>query len=108
MGTVLRSTSRERTAASRDVSDCFAAARSYLNRKTDLRAWQRGVRNARVVNDSKDLRERAAEMRASSKELKDNNTATVILRLADLYDRLADRAEARSDRAVHHDFRQCS
>jgi hypothetical protein len=60
------------------------------------------------VNDSKDLRERAAEMRASSKELKDNNTATVILRLADLYDRLADRAEARSDRAVHHDFRQCS
>ena len=60
------------------------------------------------VNNSKDLRERAAEMRASSKELKDNNTATVILRLADLYDRLADRAEARSDRAVHHDFRQCS
>ena len=60
------------------------------------------------VNDSNDLRERAAEMRASSKELKDNNTATVILRLAELYDRLADRAEARSDRAVHHDFRQCS
>jgi hypothetical protein len=26
------------------------------------------------VNDSKDLRERAAEMRASSKEVKDNNT----------------------------------
>ena len=60
------------------------------------------------VNDSEDLRERAAEMRASSKELKDNNTATVILRLAELYDRLAERAEARSDRAVHHDFRQCS
>ena len=48
MGTVLRSTSRERTAASRDVSDCFAAARSHLNRKADLQAWQRGVRNARV------------------------------------------------------------
>jgi hypothetical protein len=30
------------------------------------------------------------------------------MRLADLYDRLADRAEARSDRAVHHDFRQCN
>jgi hypothetical protein len=60
------------------------------------------------VDDSKDLRERAAEMRASSKELKDNNTAAVIMRLANLYDRLADRAEARSDRAVHHDFRQCS
>ena len=35
-------------------------------------------------------------MRASSKELKDNNTATVILRLAELYDRLAERAESRS------------
>ena len=45
------------------------------------------------VNDSNHLRERAAEMRASSKELKDNNTAAVILRLAELYDRLADRAE---------------
>jgi len=48
------------------------------------------------VNDSKALRERAAEMRASSKELKDNNTAAVILRLAELYDRLANRAEIRS------------
>ena len=52
------------------------------------------------VNDSKDLRERAAEMRASSKELKDNNTATVILRLAELYDRLAERAESRSNGGV--------
>ena len=51
------------------------------------------------VNDLKDLRERAAEMRASSKELKDNNTATVILRLAELYDRLAERAESRSNGA---------
>jgi hypothetical protein len=48
------------------------------------------------VDDSKDLRERAAEMRASSKELKDNNTAAIILRLAELYDRLADRAEIRN------------
>ena len=62
---------------------------------------------ASFVNDSIHLRERAAEMRVSSKELKDN-TAAVIMRLADLYDRLADRAEARSDRAVHHDFRQYS
>jgi hypothetical protein len=52
------------------------------------------------VNDSKDLRERAAEMRASSKELKDNNTATVILRLAELYGRLAERAESRSNGGV--------
>ena len=37
-------------------------------------------------------------MRASSKELKDNQTAALIARLADLDDRLADRAEARGDR----------
>ena len=36
-------------------------------------------------------------MRASSKELKDNNIAAVIRRLAELYDRLADRAEIRSN-----------
>jgi hypothetical protein len=52
---------------------------------------------ASYVNGSNHLRERAAEMRASSKELKDNNTAAVIMRLADLYDRLADRAETRGD-----------
>jgi hypothetical protein len=51
-------------------------------------------------NDSHHLRERAAQMRASSKELKDNNTAAVIKRLADLYDRLANRAETRGNRAV--------
>jgi hypothetical protein len=59
-------------------------------------------RNARVyVNDSSHLRERAAEMRASSKELKHNNTAALIMRLADLYDPLADRAAARGDRAAY-------
>ena len=52
------------------------------------------------VNDLKDLRERAAEMRASSKELKDNNSAAVIMRLADVCDRLADRAESRSGGGV--------
>jgi hypothetical protein len=52
------------------------------------------------VNDLNHLRERAAEMRVSSKELKDNNTASIILRLADLYDRLADRAEIRSSGAL--------
>jgi hypothetical protein len=52
------------------------------------------------VNDSNHLRERASEMRASSKRLKDNNTAAAIMRLAELYDRLADRAEARSNGAV--------
>jgi hypothetical protein len=50
---------------------------------------------ASCVNDSNHLRERAVEMRASLKELKDSNTAALIARLADLYDRLADRAETR-------------
>jgi hypothetical protein len=55
---------------------------------------------ASPVNDSEHLRQRAAEMRVSSKELKDNNTAAIIMRLADLYDRLADRAETRGNRAA--------
>jgi hypothetical protein len=53
-----------------------------------------------LSNDSQHLRSRAAEMRASSKELKDNNTAAVIIRLADLYDRLADRVETRGNRVA--------
>jgi hypothetical protein len=52
---------------------------------------------ASYVNESNHLRERAAEIRESSKELKDNNTVAVIMRLADLYDRLVDRAERRRD-----------
>jgi hypothetical protein len=52
------------------------------------------------VNDSNHLRERAAEMRASSKDVKDNNTAAAIMRLAELYDRLADRAETRGNHAA--------
>ena len=55
---------------------------------------------ASYVSESNQLRQRASEMRASSKELKDDNTVAVIMRLADLYDRLADRAETRGDRAV--------
>jgi hypothetical protein len=53
-----------------------------------------------AVNDSNYLRERPAEMRMSSKELKDDNTAGLILRLAELYDWLADRAEVRSNGGV--------
>jgi hypothetical protein len=53
------------------------------------------------VNDSSYLRERAAEIRASSKELKDHNTTALIMRLADLYDRLADRAAKRADRVAY-------
>ena len=54
---------------------------------------------ASYVNESNQLRERAVEMRASSKELKDNSTAAAIMRLADLYDRLADRAKTRGNRS---------
>jgi hypothetical protein len=61
------------------------------------------VLRASHVKESNHLRERAAEMRASSKELKDNNTTAIIMRFADLYDRLADRAETRGDRAVQSD-----
>ena len=53
-----------------------------------------------AVNDSNHLRERPAEMRMSSKELKDDNTAGLILRLVELYDRLADPAEVRGDGGV--------
>ena len=66
---------------------------SVVLRSSELRASS--------VNDSNHLRERAVEMRASSKELKDSNTAALIMRLADLYDRLADRAAARGDSAAH-------
>jgi hypothetical protein len=48
------------------------------------------VLRASHVKESNHLRERAAEMRASSKELKDNNNTAIIMRFADLYDRLAD------------------
>jgi hypothetical protein len=36
-------------------------------------------------------------MRASAEELKENNTAAVMRRLAEVYDRLADRAEVRTE-----------
>jgi len=52
------------------------------------------------VNDSSHLRKRAAEMRGSLKELKDDNTTALIMRLADLYDRLADRAATGGDHAA--------
>ena len=55
------------------------------------------------ASEANHLRERAVEMRGSSKELKDNDTAAVLMRLADLYDRLAARAEARSDYSVPQD-----
>lgn len=47
------------------------------------------------ANDSKHWRDRAAQMRALSEMMKDIDAATIMLRLADDYDMLADRAAAR-------------
>ena len=55
------------------------------------------------VNNSKHWRGRAAQMRALSEMMKDIDATTIMLRLADDYDILADRADARSNGggAVH-------
>jgi hypothetical protein len=49
------------------------------------------------VNDSKHWRDRAAEMRASSTIMENAETIAVMIRLADDYDKLADRADVRSN-----------
>ena len=55
------------------------------------------------VNDYKHWRDRAAEMRALSDMMKDPEAVTIMLRLADDYDRLAERADVRSNRGVPPD-----
>ena len=52
------------------------------------------------LNDAKHWRDRAAEMRALSDEMKDVEVRPLILRLANEYDKLAHRAE---DRAAHNE-----
>jgi hypothetical protein len=47
-------------------------------------------------NNSKHWRDRAAEMRALADTMKSADTAAIMLRLAADYDKLADRADARS------------
>lgn len=49
------------------------------------------------VNDSKHWRDRAAEMRALSEMMTNIETTAIMLRLADDYDKLADRADTRSN-----------
>ena len=47
------------------------------------------------INDPKHGRDRAAEIRALADTMKDPETMVIMLRLADDYDRLADRAAQR-------------
>jgi hypothetical protein len=50
------------------------------------------------LNDAKHWRDRAAEMRVLSAEMKDFEARTLMLKLANDYDKLADRAEERAAR----------
>jgi hypothetical protein len=52
------------------------------------------------VNDSKHWRDRAAEMRILSTMMDHIETQAIMIRLADDYDKLADRAEIRSNGGV--------
>jgi hypothetical protein len=49
------------------------------------------------VNDVKHWRDRAAEMRVLSTMMSDIETQAIMVRLADDYDKLADRAEVRAN-----------
>ena len=49
------------------------------------------------VNDPQHWRDRAAEMRVLAVSASDMNTMAIMLRLADDYDRLADRAAMRAN-----------
>ena len=50
------------------------------------------------LNDSKHWRDRAAEMRVLSAGMRDFEARTLMVKLANDYDKLADRAEARAAR----------
>ena len=50
------------------------------------------------INDSKHWRDRAAEMRVLSDEIKDPQAQRMMLKLANDYDKLADRAQDRAAR----------
>jgi hypothetical protein len=52
------------------------------------------------INDPKHWRDRAGEMRALADTMKDAETIAIMNRLADDYDRLAERAAARANGGV--------
>ena len=54
---------------------------------------------AKSVTDVKHWYDRAAEMRALSEVMANDETRAIMLKLADDYDKLADRAQKRVDRA---------
>ena len=51
-----------------------------------------------ALNDAKHWRDRAAEMRVLSGEMKDLETQSIMTKLANDYDKLADRVEQRASR----------
>jgi len=53
-----------------------------------------------IINDPKHWRDRAEEMRALSGEMTKTETIATMCRLADDYDKLADRAETRLNGGV--------
>jgi hypothetical protein len=55
----------------------------------------------RLAEDSKHWRDRAVEMRALAKDIPDAETKRLMLKLADDYDKLADRAEILTDGGKH-------
>jgi hypothetical protein len=52
---------------------------------------------SKTINDPNHWRDRAAEMRALSEGMDDVEARAIMLRLADDYDKLADRAEERAN-----------
>ena len=60
---------------------------------------QRNMSYGKNINDPKHWRDRAAEMRALADTMKDADTIGIMNRLADDYDKLADRAAQRQAEA---------
>ncbi len=66
---------------------------------------QRNMSNT-SINDPKHWRDRAAEMRTLAETMQEAETIAIMRRLADDYDKLADRAALRSNRGVTLDGKQ--